>query len=41
MDHAASEPGVGPIITIPDVLLSEFNTDVEKHGGIIVIKSFL
>lgn len=33
LDHAAFEPNIGPIITVPNRLLPAFNSDVEKHGG--------
>jgi len=34
LDHAASDPGIGPIVTVPDPLLPAFNEDVTRHGGI-------
>lgn len=33
LDHEVGEPGVGPIVTVPNELLSAFNLDMNKHGG--------
>ena len=34
LDHAGSEPGIGPFVTVPNGLLPAFNEDVARHGGI-------
>jgi RHS repeat-associated protein len=33
LDHEANEPGIGPIVTVPNGLLPAFNFDASQHGG--------
>jgi len=33
LDHDAYEPGIGPIVTVPNGLLPAFNLEVDRNGG--------
>ncbi|MEW8525378.1 MAG: putative Ig domain-containing protein [Candidatus Thiodiazotropha endolucinida] len=33
LSHDASEPGIGPIVTVPNGLLPAFNLEVNRNGG--------
>jgi RHS repeat-associated protein len=33
LDHSAYEPGIGPIVTVPNPVLPAFNIEVDRNGG--------
>ncbi len=40
LDHNAYEPGIGPIVTVPNYMLPAFNLDMDKMGGWKFIQTF-